>query len=111
MVLWSIIVGDWNSRGGKDKIGQRLLSQLRDGAVILLHDSGQTLGADQDAPRHMLEALEEFLEQTSLQGYSFVTIDEKIRVEVRNGQKALSWQKKAAGSGLAEVGALISYLV
>lgn len=81
MILWSIIVGDWRSSGGKRKIKHRLLSRLKDGAVIVLHDSGQTFGADCDAPGHMLEALQEFIAEALSNGYSFLRVDEKIALE------------------------------
>jgi peptidoglycan/xylan/chitin deacetylase (PgdA/CDA1 family) len=83
LVFWSIIVGDWRSSVGKRKIKQRLLSRLRDGAVIVLHDSGQTFGANQDAPVYMLEALHDFIQQAIVNGYSFVRIDEKMKLDKR----------------------------
>jgi peptidoglycan-N-acetylglucosamine deacetylase len=78
VVLWSLIVGDWDSKGGAQKIKKRLLSKLKKGDVIVLHDSGQTFGADIDAPSHMLQALNDFLEETSRQGYEFYRVDENI---------------------------------
>lgn len=77
MILWSVIVGDWKSSGGKQKIKQRSLSKLRGGAVIVLHDSGQTFGADRDAPAYMLEALNEFIIEALYTGYCFQRVDEK----------------------------------
>ncbi|MFC0215132.1 polysaccharide deacetylase family protein [Paenibacillus chartarius] len=78
VVLWSLIVGDWVSRGGSERIKQQLLKKLKNGDVIVLHDSGQTFGADRDAPAHMLQALREFLEEASKQGYAFKRIDEHL---------------------------------
>jgi peptidoglycan/xylan/chitin deacetylase (PgdA/CDA1 family) len=78
VVLWSLIVGDWVSRGGAQKIKKRLLAKLKNGDVIVLHDSGQTFGANKDAPFYMLQALNDFLEETSQQGYEFLRVDEKI---------------------------------
>ncbi|KAF6615691.1 polysaccharide deacetylase family protein [Paenibacillus sp. EKM102P] len=75
MILWSVIVGDWKSSGGKQKIKQRLLSKLKGGAVIVLHDSGQTFGADREAPAYMLEALNEFITEALSTGYSFHRVD------------------------------------
>ncbi|KIL40070.1 polysaccharide deacetylase [Gordoniibacillus kamchatkensis] len=72
IILWSIIVGDWRSAGGKQKIKRRLMRKLRGGSVIVLHDSGQTLGANKDAPVYMLEALREFITETLAKGYTFV---------------------------------------
>ncbi|MEK5408489.1 polysaccharide deacetylase family protein [Paenibacillus sp. FSL W8-0439] len=75
MILWSVIVGDWKSSAGKQKIKQRLLSKLKGGAVIVLHDSGQTFGADREAPAYMLEALNEFITEALYTGYSFHRVD------------------------------------
>jgi hypothetical protein len=55
-----------------------LLANLNHGDVIVLHDSGHTFGADKDAPLYMLQALQDFLEETSRQGYEFLRIDENI---------------------------------
>lgn len=78
IVLWSLIVGDWLNRTGKDKIKQRLFAQLQSGSVIVLHDSGDTLGADPDAPKLMIAALDEFLKETARRGFTFVRIDERF---------------------------------
>jgi peptidoglycan/xylan/chitin deacetylase (PgdA/CDA1 family) len=94
LVFWSVIVGDWRSRAGKYKLKARLLSKLKDGAVIVLHDSGQTFGADLDAPLYMLEALDEFIRETYLLGYSFITIDDKLKLDNRNRRIPLRWHKR-----------------
>ncbi|WP_282938466.1 polysaccharide deacetylase family protein [Paenibacillus sp. RC67] len=76
LVLWSLIVGDWRSRGGKVKIKHRLVSRFKDGAVIVLHDSGQTIGANPDAPEYMLQALHEFVVEMKQKQYTFHRVDE-----------------------------------
>ncbi|MCI1694077.1 polysaccharide deacetylase family protein [Aneurinibacillus aneurinilyticus] len=78
-VLWSVMVGDWRSRIGRDALRKKILTQLHDGCVIVLHDSGETFGADRDAPMHMLEALEDVLQAISKQPYKFVLIDEIMK--------------------------------
>lgn len=93
VVLWSSIVGDWRRSTGKDKIKSRLLTELDGGAVILLHDSGDTFGADLDAPEYMLEALEEFLQESITQGYSYSRIDDTLALEQQLAT-SLSWFKK-----------------
>lgn len=40
---------------------------MPDGAILLLHDNGDTKGADATAPIHMLAALEPFLAQATQQ--------------------------------------------
>lgn len=94
MILWSIIVGDWRNGGDKRKIKQRLLSKLKGGAVIVLHDSGQTFGADRDAPTYMLEALHEFIAEASSRGYSFLRVDEKMSLDKNAERVRLSLIKR-----------------
>ncbi|WP_248926159.1 polysaccharide deacetylase family protein [Paenibacillus hamazuiensis] len=98
MIMWSIIVGDWRSRGGKRKIKMRLLSKLRPGAVIVLHDSGRTFGADLDAPVYMLEALHEFIGEAQAKGYNFERIDEKISQDERSGHAKIGLTKRLFAS-------------
>ncbi|MCS7459600.1 polysaccharide deacetylase family protein [Paenibacillus doosanensis] len=92
MVLWSLIPGDWRSRGGKARIQRRLESRFRDGAVIVLHDSGQTLGADEDAPQYMLQALEEFIGGMRERQYTFLRVDELNREKGK--PSGLAWYRR-----------------
>jgi peptidoglycan-N-acetylglucosamine deacetylase len=79
-VLWSLMVGDWRSKGGCEKIKRRLLQNISPGDIILLHDSGDTWGADPDAPSYTIEALEEVFREVKSQGYNCVRMDD-IRPE------------------------------
>ncbi|MCR8641250.1 polysaccharide deacetylase family protein [Paenibacillus sp. N1-5-1-14] len=78
-VMWTIMSEDWRTRGGEDKISQRMLSNLHRGSILLLHDSGDTFGAEPDAPKYMLRALRSFLEHTQAQGYKYVRVDDMLR--------------------------------
>jgi len=76
IVLWSVMPGDWNSRIGAARLSRRILCKVGDGDVILLHDSGDTFGADYDAPAHMLQALEKVLAELKERGLQCIRIDE-----------------------------------
>lgn len=76
IVLWSLMTGDWRSGSCRKKLKSTLLNRIADGSVILLHDSGETPGADRDAPYFMLRALEETLPQLQGRDLQFVRIDE-----------------------------------
>ncbi|MDF2662534.1 MAG: polysaccharide deacetylase family protein [Paenibacillus sp.] len=78
VVLWSVMPKDWRSRIGKTKLKARLMSGVREGAVVLLHDSGETFGADRDAPSHMLNALDEVLTSMTERGLKPVRVDELL---------------------------------
>ncbi|MBH5317071.1 polysaccharide deacetylase family protein [Paenibacillus sp. GSMTC-2017] len=80
IILWSAMFGDWRIKLGAERLKRRMMKKLRPGEVVLLHDCGMTFGADKDAPRNMLIALEEYLSEGSKRGFSFVGIDEMIKI-------------------------------
>ncbi|OCT12282.1 hypothetical protein A8709_31095 [Paenibacillus pectinilyticus] len=94
LVLWSLMVGDWSCSGGKERIKRRLLSRLKHNDIIVLHDSGQTLGADQQAPMHMIEALKDFLEECLRRGVPFMRIDKRIQVDDQSNFESLRLTKR-----------------
>ncbi|MEW9700467.1 polysaccharide deacetylase family protein [Paenibacillus sp. SI8] len=94
LVFWSLMVGDWRSRGGKERIEAKLLANLKNNDVIVLHDSGQTLGANKNAPIYMLEALNDFLKECRKRGYAFLRIDTKVQIEEKARQGSMGIMKK-----------------
>ena len=83
-VLWSLMVGDWSCSGGKERIKRKLFARLKSNDIIVLHDSGQTFGANQHAPMYMLEALKEFVEACIRQGIPFMRIDKRMEIDDRS---------------------------
>ncbi|MCL6458815.1 MAG: polysaccharide deacetylase family protein, partial [Gorillibacterium sp.] len=81
IVLWSLMTGDWSSRIGRTELTHRLVTEQSDGSVILLHDSGETFGADRDAPMYMLQALREVLVIYKQKNLSFIRIDQITKPE------------------------------
>ncbi|NOU62765.1 polysaccharide deacetylase family protein [Paenibacillus sp. LMG 31461] len=81
LVLWSLMVGDWRCSGGTDRIKKKLFARLQNNDIIVLHDSGQTLGANPYAPMYMLEALKEFVEECRKQGIPFMRIDQRMQLD------------------------------
>lgn len=96
IILWSAMFGDWRARVGVERLTKRMLKKLRPGEVLLLHDCGTTLGADQDAPAHMLQALECYMQAGREKGYRFVTIGEMMELTDRFREK----QAAAGGQGM-----------
>jgi peptidoglycan/xylan/chitin deacetylase (PgdA/CDA1 family) len=102
IVLWTIMVQDWKRRTGKEKIKRQLLAGMTGGAVILLHDSGETFGADRDAPYQMLQALEEVFQLVHSQRFTCIRLDEFLAPRDRlSGKTAeavsmpkVSWRKR-----------------
>ncbi len=94
LILWSRIVGDWKKSSSKYKLKRKLVKRLKGGEVVLLHDSGDTLGAYEHAPEQMLLALEEYLQEVTSQGYKFVTIDEMFNTSRQPVETAPSMAKR-----------------
>lgn len=89
IVLWSSLFGDWRKRVGRDKLAARMLRKLRGGEIMLLHDCGNTWGANRDAPAEMLAALELVLQEAQQRGLEAVTIG-----SLMEGSKYMSKQRK-----------------
>jgi len=61
---------------------------------MLLHDRGTTLGADPDAPEHMLVALERTLQEARIRGLRSIRVDEMIKAAERSPMHQLSFAKR-----------------
>lgn len=77
IILWSIMAEDWRTSGGSAKIKQRL-SSIKGGDIILLHDCGDTPGAELDAPRNTINALKDVLRTVKTKGFTCVRVDELV---------------------------------
>jgi peptidoglycan/xylan/chitin deacetylase (PgdA/CDA1 family) len=75
IVLWSCIPGDWRKQH-PDRLWRRLSRHIRPGAVIVLHDSDLTPGAEQGAPLVMLKSLRRLLQESSQQSLHWARVDE-----------------------------------
>ncbi|AQT86776.1 polysaccharide deacetylase [Paenibacillus larvae subsp. larvae] len=78
IVLWSLMAGDWKQSTSADKLKHILLKKIRPGTIIVLHDSGDTFGADEHAPEQMLQGLRDGLKEIRQKGYEYVRIDELL---------------------------------
>ncbi|KWX80869.1 xylanase deacetylase [Paenibacillus riograndensis] len=94
IVLWSAMFGDWKEKLGADRLTEKLLAKLNPGEVMLLHDCGTTLGADPNAPEHMLVALERMLQEAEGRGLRSIRIDEMIRMVQSSPVQKLSFGKR-----------------
>ncbi len=76
IILWTISAEDWNGDSAK-KIQTRVLSNLRNGAIILFHDSGGNRSPT-------IKALNTIIEKTKDIGYNFITVEEMFFKEKEN---------------------------
>ena len=66
-VLWSVDSLDWKLKD-KGKIVRRVLKDVKDGDIILMHDIFPT----------SVQAALELVDTLTRQGYTFVTVDELL---------------------------------
>ncbi len=115
IVLWTSMFGDWRRKVGTERLYRRMRKKLRPGEVFLLHDRGDTFGADPEAPAHMLAALERILEDGARLGYRFVNMKEMIALTEarkhvrRGGQEAADAAAGTGGNGTAPRRAVIGF--
>lgn len=71
-VMWTgTLVGDWDPLPAHT-IAERIISQARDGAILVMHDGDRGRGGDR---RRVVAATEEILTVLQARGYRFVTLD------------------------------------
>lgn len=63
IVMWSHIYQDWLA--SKHNLHELALHPPAGGSVLLLHDNGDTPGADEDAPQIMIEYLTAYMDQNN----------------------------------------------
>jgi peptidoglycan-N-acetylglucosamine deacetylase len=73
-IMWSHIFGDWKVEKGKNGLLEELRQAAEPGSILLLHDCGETLGADQEAPGYMIQNLEIYLREACEQGIKFIPL-------------------------------------
>ncbi|MBT2656044.1 polysaccharide deacetylase family protein [Bacillus sp. ISL-18] len=76
IIHWSVMAEDWRSKGGSEKVEKRLLQNIKNGDVVLLHDCGETAGADVDAPMNTITALKKVFKELSSRDVPCVRINE-----------------------------------
>jgi len=74
IIMWSHIFGDWKVENCKHTLLDQLRTATTPGSILLLHDCGETMGADENAPEYMIKNLEIFLDECKKQGTTFVTL-------------------------------------
>jgi peptidoglycan/xylan/chitin deacetylase (PgdA/CDA1 family) len=78
-ILWTFMSWDWSKRATAESIARRVLSRVKDGAIIVLHDSGSTPGAADDAPAQVVRALPVILDGLEKRGLKVVPLEEALK--------------------------------
>lgn len=101
IVLWTKMFGDWKKKVGADNLYRKMRENLYPGQVFLLHDRGDTFGADEEAPAHTIAAVERILEDSRELGLKFVTVDELMTLTDSNRAARLESKRAVRGGGSA----------
>ncbi|CAM3982157.1 polysaccharide deacetylase family protein [Cohnella lubricantis] len=99
IVLWTKMFGDWKKKVGADNLYRKMRESFFPGQVFLLHDRGDTFGADEEAPAHTIAAVERILEDGRELGLQFVAIDELIALSDSNRAARLESKRAVRGKG------------
>jgi peptidoglycan/xylan/chitin deacetylase (PgdA/CDA1 family) len=73
LVLWSIDTEDWKYRNA-DTVHNKVMSQVRDGSIVLMHDIHATT----------IQAAAKIVPDLKAEGYTLVTVDELIKARGGN---------------------------
>ena len=74
MILWSVDSGDWRGLGAQ-AIADNVLTQVKNGSIIIFHDSDEASQADRTPT---VAALKIILPALQKAGYRMVTVSELL---------------------------------
>lgn len=72
LILWNVMAEDWEGNTTEDIIANKLLTRVKEGDIICLHDGR----GKNEAPHRTIKALETVIPIFLKKGYIFKTIDE-----------------------------------
>jgi hypothetical protein len=91
VVLWTYMSWDWAKRATPESITRRVLKKIRDGVILIFHDSDSAPGAASGGPDRVTAALPHILEEIKLRGLRVAPLEEIV-----TGEKSRSIIKKSA---------------
>ncbi|MDD3653345.1 MAG: polysaccharide deacetylase family protein [Desulfotomaculaceae bacterium] len=84
VALWTYFSWDWTKHATPESITRKVLSRIKDGVILILHDSGSGPGAAPDGPAKMLAALPRILEEVKNRDLRVVPLKE---VAIKKGNR------------------------
>lgn len=76
VVLWTYMSWDWAKHATPESITRRVLNKLRDGVILIFHDSDSAPGAAPGGPNRVIAALPQILEEIKLRGLRVTPLEE-----------------------------------
>ncbi|GBF34485.1 N-acetylglucosamine deacetylase [Desulfocucumis palustris] len=90
LVLWSFMSWDWSKGCTPDKIASFVLRRVKEGAILVFHDSDTVPGAAPGAPEKMLDSLPGIINQIQLKGLQITPLKEMIQTKPP-GKRLMIW--------------------
>jgi peptidoglycan/xylan/chitin deacetylase (PgdA/CDA1 family) len=101
VILWTYWSWDWINRATAESICRNVLHRIKDGTIIILHDSDSAPGATKGGPARMVEALPRILDGLEQKGLQVTPLE-----EIMTHKKKLTFKKM-----LQQLWGLADYLV
>lgn len=79
VIMWSHISQDWKLHTSEMVLYDKLKQVDKNGDIILLHDCGETFGAEREAPAVMLSSLELFIIEMKAKDVQFLTVTSLLK--------------------------------
>ncbi|HOV80335.1 MAG TPA: polysaccharide deacetylase family protein [Bacillota bacterium] len=76
VVLWTFMSWDWAKKATPESIARRVIGKIRDGAILIFHDSDSNIGAAEGSPARVVAALPHILEGVRQKGLRIATLEE-----------------------------------
>lgn len=77
LVIWSIMVGDWRNVAASELL-ERIRVRLHPGAILVLHDSDVTFGAQEGSPNQVIQLIPDLARLVRTEGYQFSTLEGRL---------------------------------
>jgi peptidoglycan/xylan/chitin deacetylase (PgdA/CDA1 family) len=83
LVLWTYMNWDWTKRATSKSIARTALGRVKDGSILIFHDSDSTPCSAKGSPARVVAALPGILEELSRKGLRVVPLEEIITAGTR----------------------------
>lgn len=93
-ILWSFISWDWTKGTTPEKLITKVQKKVKDGSILIFHDSDTVPGASSRSPEKMISALPEIINILKTRGYKIITLSETLWHRTPSTGKLLNclWQ-------------------
>ncbi len=78
IVLWSFMSWDWTKRATTSSVANRVFSRVKNGSVLIFHDSDKTPGSAPNSPEVVLKILPKVIQEIKNRGLQAAALSELV---------------------------------